>query len=112
AYDPKANTFRISDNAYPGKPSKQIMGGLVFDSLNRDMILIGGVSKETGTMPTCVYDRKEDVWIDLNANNLGTMGVGQDTCIYDPEHNVILELIRGVAYRYKGVPIGTRANRG
>jgi hypothetical protein len=111
AYDPKANTFRINDNVYPGKPSKQIMGGLVYDSLNRDMILIGGVSKDTGTMPTCVYDRKKDAWIDLNAKNLGTMGVGQDTCVYDPEHNVILEPIRGVAYRYKDVPIGTHASR-
>lgn len=112
AYNPKANTYRISDQVYPGKPSKQIMGGLVYDSLNREMILIGGVSKETGTMPTCLYDRKNDAWIDLRAQNLGLMGVGQDTCVYDPEHNVILELIRGVAYRYKTVPIGARADNG
>src|SRR5206468_2653420 len=71
-----------------------------------------GVSKETGAMPTCVYDRGKDVWIDLKAKNLGAMGVGQDTCVYDPEHNVILELIRGVAYRYKEVPVGTRARLG
>jgi HEAT repeat protein len=108
-YDPKANTFRVGDGAYPGKPNKQIMGGLVFDSLNREMILIGGVSKETGVMPTCVYDRGKDSWIDLNAKNLGTMGLGQGTCVYDPEHNVILEPIRGSAYRFKHVPVGTRA---
>ena len=75
----------------------------------RDMILIGGVSKETGVMPTCVYDRVKDAWVELNAKNLGAMGVGQGTCVYDPEHNVILEPIRGVAYRYKEVPLGTRA---
>jgi hypothetical protein len=31
AYDAKANTFRIGDTTYPGMPSKQIMGGLVYD---------------------------------------------------------------------------------
>lgn len=112
AYDQKANSFRVSDNAYPGKPSKQIMGGLVYDSLNREMILIGGISKDTGAMPTCLYDRAKDAWIDLGVKNLGSMGVGQDTCVFDPEHNVVLELIRGVAYRYKNVPEGTKGYHG
>lgn len=112
AYDQKANTFQISERPYPGHPSKQIMGGLVYDSLNREMLLIGGVSKDTGVMPTCLLDRRNDAWIDLGAKNLGAMGVGQDTCVFDPEHNVVLELIRGVAYRYKDVSVGTRAYYG
>lgn len=41
------------------------MGGLVYDSLNRERILIGGHSKETGAMLTCLYDRAGDTWIDL-----------------------------------------------
>jgi hypothetical protein len=76
------------------------------------MLLIGGVSKETGTMPTCLYDRSKETWIDVRAQNLGQMGVGQDTCVFDPEHNVVLELIRGVAYRHKSVPVGTPAYYG
>ena len=112
AFDQEGNTFRVSESTYPGKPSKQIMGGLVYDSVNREMLLIGGVSKDTGAMPTCLYDRKKDAWIDLGVKNLGAMGVGQDTCVFDPEHNVVLELIRGVAYRYRDVPVGTKAYYG
>jgi len=112
-YDLAANTFRLSEAAYPGSPNKQIMGGLVYDSLNREMILIGGVSRETKQkMPTCRLDRTADRWIDLEAKELGLMGVGQGTCVYDPEHNVILDVITGAAYRYKSVPAGTRAYLG
>jgi hypothetical protein len=109
-YDRSQNSFDVAKDPYPGSPSKQIMGGLVYDSLNREMILIGGSSKETGRMPTCRYDRKSGGWVDLEVHNLGNMGVGQDTCVYDPEHNVILELIRGVAYRYKEIPVGSKAH--
>lgn len=109
AYDRQANSYRLIEAPLPGKPSKQIMGGLVYDSLNRALILVGGVSKETGTMPTCAYDREKERWIDLEARNLGQLGVGQGTCVFDPEHNVILEPIRGAAYRYRKVPPGTRA---
>jgi hypothetical protein len=86
------------------------MGGLVYDSLNREMILIGGISKESKLpMPTCCYDRAAGQWRDLKANDLGKMGVGQGTCVFDPEHNVILEVITGTAYRYRLVPRGSRA---
>jgi hypothetical protein len=86
------------------------MGGLVYDSLNREMILIGGVSRDTKqTMPTCRWDRKAERWINLETKDIGKLGVGQGTCVFDPEHNVILELISGAAYRYKNVPAGTRA---
>jgi hypothetical protein len=107
-YDGPKNTYRISEAAYPGKPSKQIMGGLVYDSLNRAMILVGGASKETGVMPTCVWDRKAERWIDLEAREIGKLGTGCGLCVFDPEHNVILEL-HGGAYRYKSVPVGTKA---
>jgi hypothetical protein len=59
-------------------------------------------------MPTCRYDRQIGAWLDLQAHNLGSMGVGQETCVFDPEHNVDLELIRGVAYRYQEVLVGTK----
>src|SRR5262249_811544 len=98
----------ISESTYPGKPSKQIMGGLVYDSLNRAMIVVGGVSKETGTMPTCVWDGAAQRWVDVEAKEIGKLGKGLGTCVYDPEHNVILEL-HGGAYRYKAVAVGTKA---
>jgi HEAT repeat protein len=108
-YDRKTNAYRLTETPPPGMPNKQIMGGLVYDSLNREIILIGGSRKESGVMPTCRYDRMKDRWIDLEVKELGKMGVGQGTCVYDPEHNVILEPISGAAYRYRNVPIGTRA---
>jgi hypothetical protein len=109
-FDFAKNAYRLSEMAYPGSPNKQNMGGLVYDSLSREMILIGGVSRETKQpMPTCRYDRVAGRWIDLEAKDLGQMGVGQGTCVFDPEHNVILEVISGAAYRYKKVPAGTRA---
>jgi hypothetical protein len=107
-YDAAKNTYQLSDAVYPGSPSKQIMGGLVYDSLNRSMVLIGGVAKETGTMPTCVWDRATQRWIDVQAKEIGKLGKGLGTCVYDPEHNVVLEL-HGGAYRYKAVPVGTKA---
>jgi hypothetical protein len=67
------------------------------------------VNKETGTMPTCLHDRKQERWIDLEAKNLGNLSVGQATCVFDPEHNVILEPIRGAAFRYRNVTVGARA---
>jgi hypothetical protein len=108
-YDRSDNSYRLTEAPPPGKPNKQIMGGLVYDSLNREMILVGGVGKETGAMPTCRYDRKKDCWVDLEVKDLGKMGVGQGTCVYDPEHNVVLEPISGAAYRYRDVPVGARA---
>ncbi|OAI46379.1 hypothetical protein AYO44_02110 [Planctomycetaceae bacterium SCGC AG-212-F19] len=110
SYDFATSRFQISEMAYPGQPSKQIMGGLVYDSLNREMILIGGVTRDTKqAMPTCRLDRKSDRWVDLQAKDLGLMGSGVGTCVFDPEHNVILDVYYGAAYRYKDVPVGTRA---
>lgn len=110
SYDFAANRFQLADTPYPGHPNKQIMGGLVYDCLNREMILIGGFARDTKqAMPTCRLDRQGDRWVDLNAKDLGLMGVGQGTCVFDPEHNVILDVITGAAYRYKDVPVGTRA---
>jgi hypothetical protein len=110
SYDFAANKFDLADTPYPGQPSKQIMGGLVFDSLNRDMIVIGGITRDTKqAMPTCRLDRATNRWVDLNAKDLGLLGVGQGTCVFDPEHNIILDVITGAAYRYKDVPVGTRA---
>jgi hypothetical protein len=106
SYDRKANSFALSETPYPDTANKQIMGGLVYDSLNREMILIGG-SRDGKSMPTCRYDRKTGMWIDLHVKDLGHMGLGQGTCVFDPEHNVILEPIRGGAYRYKAVAMGT-----
>ena len=86
------------------------MGGPVYDSLNREMILIGGwLREDREAMPTCRYERKSDRWIDLETKALGKMGVGQGTCVYDPEHNVILEIISGAAYRFRNVRVGTSA---
>ena len=48
-------------------------------------------------MPTCLYDHEKSTWIESNVNSLGTTGVGRDTCVYDPEHNIVVELIRGVS---------------
>ena len=76
SYDRTQNKFDIANDPYPGKPSKQIMGGLVYDSLNREMILIGGQSKETGMMPTCRYDRKTGAWVDLQAQQPRQHGRG------------------------------------
>jgi HEAT repeat protein len=106
-YDTQKNGYRVSESVVPGKPSKQILGGLVYDSLNRAMILVGGIDKGE-VMPTCVYDRQAERWLDLQAKNLGQLGKGLGTCVYDPEHNVILEL-HGGAYRYKNVAVGTKA---
>ena len=109
-YDFAKNEFNVSQSAYPGEPEKHCQGGLVYDSLNREMILIGGISRETKrTMPTCRYDRDAGVWVDLNASDIGLMGLGQGTCVFDPEHNVILEIISGAAYRFAAKPVGTRA---
>lgn len=89
------------------------MGGLVYDSLNRDMLIIGGISRETKqSMPTCKYDRGNGTWVDLMAKDLGQLGVGQGTCVYDPEHNIVLDVISGAVYRYKTVPTGTKAYYG
>jgi len=96
-YDLGKQTFRVAEAAYPGSPSKQIMGGLVYDCLNREMVLIGGLTMDKQVMPTCRYDRQASRWVDLQAKDLGQMGLGQGTCVYDPEHNVIIEVIRGVA---------------
>jgi hypothetical protein len=110
SYDFAGNSYRRADKAYPGQPSKQVMGGLVYDSLSREMILVGGVTRDTKqAMPTCRYDRAADRWVDLEAKSLGLMGLGQGTCVFDPEHNVILEVISGAAYRTRNVPVGTRA---
>jgi hypothetical protein len=108
-YDLAENRFRLAENPYPGKPNKQVMGGLVYDSLNREMILIGGIGREDKqVMPTCRY-RSTGQWVDLEVKNLGKMGVGQGTCVYDPEHNIVLDVITGATYRFKAVPVGTRA---
>lgn len=113
SYDPAKNTYKIADKPYPGVPNKQVMGGLVYDSLNRDMIMIGGVSRDTKqAMPSCRYDRRTGAWIDLQAKDLGQLGVGQGTCVYDPEHNIIFDVITGATYRYKSVPAGTKAYYG
>jgi hypothetical protein len=86
------------------------MGGLVYDSLHQEMILIGGIDRETKqAMPTCRYDRNADRWVDLQAENLGKMGHGQGTCVFDPEHNLVIEVISGAAFRLKHVPVGTKA---
>jgi hypothetical protein len=37
---------------------------------------------------------------------------GEEPSVFDPEHNVVLALIRGVAYRYKDVPVGAKAYYG
>src|SRR5262249_41379639 len=87
SYDRRAGAYRLTETAPPGNPSKQVLGGLVYDSLNREMVLVGGVSKETGAFPTCRLDRATGTWVDLHAQGLGKMGVGQGTCVYDPEHN-------------------------
>ena len=109
-YDFAKSTYQISPDPYPGKPNKQCMGGLTYDSLNREMILIGGIERESKeAMPTCRYDRASDKWIDLQAENLGKMGHGQGTCVFDPEHNIVIEVISGAVYRFKNVPVGTKA---
>jgi hypothetical protein len=69
------------------------------------------VAHQNSTPAHCCYDRANHRWIDLQANNLGRMGTGQGLCVYDPEHNVILEL-HGGAHRYRNVPVGTRAYYG
>lgn len=107
AYDRTGNGFTSFASAYPGEPSKQVMGGLVFDSLNKEMIVIGGAVKDK-VMPTCRLDREKWTWIDLNAKESGKMGVGMGTCVYDPEHNVVLEVWSGAAYRFRNVPVGAR----
>jgi hypothetical protein len=109
-YDFGANAFRLSDMVVPGNPSKQVMGGLVYDSLSREMLLIGGVTRDSKqVMPTCRYDRQAERWIDLKTNELGKMGTGQGTCVYDPEHNIVLEVISGAVYRYQTVAEGRHA---
>jgi len=107
AYDRKGNSFTTFAEAYPGEPSKQIMGGLVFDSLNKEMIVIGGAVKDK-VMPTCRLDREKMTWVDLKAKDIGKLGVGMGTCVYDPEHNVVLEVWSGAAYRFRNVPVGTK----
>src|SRR6185369_443490 len=105
-YDPAANTFRVSDAVVPGKPDVKVCGGLIYDSINQAMILVGGPlrDKEKGLMPTCVYDRVADRWIALDVHDPGKLGGGDGLSVFDPEHNVILGL-RGGAYRYKAVPV-------
>jgi hypothetical protein len=106
-YDRKEGRFSQLKDRYPGEPSKQIMGGLVYDCLNREMILIGGNDKGK-VMPTCRFERRSRSWEDVNAKNVGLLGHGLGTCVFDPEHNVILDVFSGAAYRFKNVPVGTR----
>jgi len=107
-YDVQANAVRLSQAALPGQPDIAVCGGLVYDSLNRAMILIGGVGPDRTVMPTCLYDRKADAWIDLEVKTPGALRGGGGHCVFDPEHNVILGL-GGGAYRHQPVPFGTKA---
>lgn len=107
-WDSQANTFRLSKATVPGAPSVKVSGGLHYDGLNQALILIGGVSREAGNMPTCLYDRDGDRWVDLGVKDLGQLGGSDGLTVFDPEHNVFLGL-RGGAYRYKNVPVGTKA---
>ena len=107
-YDPQANTWRFSTAKVPGQGDIKVCGGLVYDSLNRAMILVGGVDRDGKAMPTCLYDRKADQWVDLQVKGQGNLRGGDGLSVFDPEHNVILG-IHGGAYRYKSVPVGTKA---
>lgn len=102
-YDAAANAVRFSEAKIPGKPDVKACGGLVYDSLNQAMILVGG--KE---MPTCVYDRQGDRWIDVEAKDHGRLRGSDGLSVYDPEHNVVLGL-HGGAWRYRAVDVGTAA---
>lgn len=102
-YDSAANAFRFSEARIPGKPDIKACGGLVYDSLSQAMILVGGKG-----MPTCLYDREGDRWVDLEVKEMGKLRGGDGLSVFDPEHNVILGL-HGGAWRYKAVPVGTRA---
>jgi len=103
--DLSANTFKWSKATVPGAGVDTLScGGLVYDCLNREMILIGG-----SKTPTCLYDRKADQWVDLIPKQHGVLADRDNArkCFYDPEHNVVLSL-NGAAYRYKAVPAGTK----
>jgi hypothetical protein len=102
-FDSAADTWRWSEAVIPGKPDIKACGGLVYDSLNGAMILVGGK-----TMPTCLFDREGDRWVDLEVNDSGKLRGSDGLSVFDPEHNVILGL-HGGAWRYKPVPVGTRA---
>jgi HEAT repeat protein len=104
-FDAVKEGYSVSELKVPGKPNIKDCGGLVYDSMNREMILVGG--KGRGEMPVCRYDRKEKTWVDLQAQDIGKLRGGDGHSVYDPEHNVILGL-GGGAYRYKAVPVGTK----
>jgi len=107
-YSAEADTFRWSAARLPEPHDVHLLSGLVYDSLNREMILLGGVDKEHDRMQTYLYDRKANQWADLHARDPGNLGGRTGLTVFDPEHNVFLG-IHGGGYRYRNVPVGTKA---
>jgi len=103
--DVAGNSFKWLNAKVPGGGIETMKsGGVVYDCLNREMLLIGGPNT-----PTCRYDRKADEWIDLKRENPGILAQKDNArlAVYDPEHNIVFNLYGGV-WRYKAVPVGTK----
>ncbi|MEX0718922.1 MAG: hypothetical protein WD066_20175 [Planctomycetaceae bacterium] len=58
---------------------------MVFDNLNRRMLLIGGTMSGRGTLPTCVYDREKDECVKLDIEGLDRFGGADGHSVYDPQ---------------------------
>jgi len=109
--DPRKG-WKWSEARVPGLPQTKVSGGMVYDSLNKAMILLGGVDRDVKSikMASCVFDRDADDWTDLEAQDIGRLKGNGGACVFDPEHNITIGL--GGAYRYKTVPPGTKAYYG
>ncbi|HOX08985.1 MAG TPA: HEAT repeat domain-containing protein, partial [Planctomycetota bacterium] len=97
--DPGTGTARKSKSPLPeGERGSQGLQ-MVFDSLNRDLILL----RSTGAY---AYDRETDTWRKAADGNFGVTVFD-----FDPQHNVFIGLRSNqmVAFRLKNVPVGTKA---
>lgn len=105
-YDARDNAFRWSAAEPPPGADAKLCGGLVYDGLSRAVLLIGGAGQR-GRMPTYLYDRDNQRWIDLQVKDIGKLHGSDGLSVFDPEHNVVLGL-GGGAFRHRDVPIGAK----
>jgi hypothetical protein len=114
SYDPDANTWTSLKSGVPNAPLYRHLFGLVYDSKNDAILLVGGSSDtwdkaEVQFNDVWRFDRANNAWVLLEpaggVKPSDTIGAREARhCAYDPIHNVVLYLRRGGslwAFRYK-----------
>jgi hypothetical protein len=111
SYDPGANKWANREPARAPAPAYRNRFGLVYDTKNRAIIMIGGSSdtwddREVNFNDIWLYDTTKNTWAELHPTGRRPPVRVRDCrhCAYDPQHNVVLFLTnKGSlwAYRYR-----------